>query len=61
MDRNPEVNCGRQGIWFKVDPDMDTEEDDLLQEPEMPGNDVLEQYIEDRTTDEQTPTMLEAI
>ncbi|KAG6089100.1 hypothetical protein E4U15_004190 [Claviceps sp. LM218 group G6] len=40
---------------------METAEDDLLQEPEMPGEDVLEQYIEVRTTDEHTPTMLEAI
>ncbi|KAG6062629.1 hypothetical protein E4U32_002118, partial [Claviceps aff. humidiphila group G2b] len=40
---------------------METAEDDLLQEPEMPGGDVLEQYIEVRTTDEHTPTMLEAI
>ncbi|KAG6045149.1 hypothetical protein E4U17_000270 [Claviceps sp. LM77 group G4] len=50
-----------QNIWHKVDPDMDTEEGDLLQEPEMPGTEALEQYIEDRTTDEHTPTMLEAI
>ncbi|KAG5935577.1 hypothetical protein E4U59_005531 [Claviceps monticola] len=50
-----------QNIWHKVDPDMDAEKDDLLQEPEMPGTDVLEQYIKDRTTDDYTPTMLEAI
>ncbi|KAG6027870.1 hypothetical protein E4U40_001332 [Claviceps sp. LM458 group G5] len=50
-----------QNIWHKVDPDMATEEGDLLQEPEMLGTETLEQYIEDRTTDEHTPTMLEAI
>ncbi|KAG6300568.1 hypothetical protein E4U09_006653 [Claviceps aff. purpurea] len=48
-------------VWHKVDPDMDTAEDDLLLEPEMPGESVLEQYIEDRTTEDHTPTMLEAI
>ncbi|KAG5970547.1 hypothetical protein E4U56_007606 [Claviceps arundinis] len=40
---------------------MHTAEDDLLQEPEIPGEPVLGQYIEDHTTDEHTPTMLEAI
>ncbi|KAG5952027.1 hypothetical protein E4U57_006430, partial [Claviceps arundinis] len=50
-----------QNIWHKVDPDMHTAEDDLLQEPEIPGEPVLGQYIEDHTTDEHTPTMLEAI
>ncbi|KAG5985849.1 hypothetical protein E4U52_000872 [Claviceps spartinae] len=48
-------------IWHKVDPDMETAEDDLLQEPEMPGEPILEQYIEVHSTDEHTPTMLEAV
>ncbi|KAG6114338.1 hypothetical protein E4U13_003389 [Claviceps humidiphila] len=40
---------------------MPTEASDPLQEPEMAGNDILEQYIVDRTTQNHTPTMLEAI
>ncbi|KAG6289695.1 hypothetical protein E4U46_002360 [Claviceps purpurea] len=50
-----------QGIWYKVDPELPAEASDLLVEPEMPGNTVLEQYITDRTTENHTPTMLEAI
>ncbi|KAG5929803.1 hypothetical protein E4U60_007320 [Claviceps pazoutovae] len=43
-----------QNIWHKVDPDVETG-------PEPPDIEVLEQYIEDRTTDTHTPTTLEAI
>ncbi|KAG6215436.1 hypothetical protein E4U34_005651 [Claviceps purpurea] len=50
-----------QGIWYKVDPELPAEASDLLVEPEIPGNTVLEQYITDRTTENHTPTMLEAI
>ncbi|KAG6041744.1 hypothetical protein E4U39_006364 [Claviceps sp. Clav50 group G5] len=50
-----------QNIWYKVDPDLPTEASDLLVEPEMPGNTVLEQYVVDRTTGSHTPTVLEAI
>ncbi|KAG6125035.1 hypothetical protein E4U38_007974 [Claviceps purpurea] len=50
-----------QGIWYKVDPELPAEASDLLVGPEMPGNTVLEQYITDRTTENHTPTMLEAI
>ncbi|KAG6067169.1 hypothetical protein E4U32_004546 [Claviceps aff. humidiphila group G2b] len=52
-----------QNIWHKVDPDLPSEASDLLQEPELPSNAVLEQYITDRSTRNHVPqaTMLEAI
>ncbi|KAG6058877.1 hypothetical protein E4U17_007387 [Claviceps sp. LM77 group G4] len=51
-----------QNVWHEVDPDMLSQDSNLLKEPAMPASTVtFHEYVKRNTTAVYTPSMLETI